>query len=117
MTDTIFIRDLQVSMIIGILPHEREQPQTVILNIDITTDTAQAGGSDDLSASIDYAALADQIKDHCATHQPLTVEALAEDLAALCLAHPRAAAVRIQVEKPQAVPDTRSVGVSIQRVK
>jgi len=47
----------------------------------------------------------------------LTVEALATDLAQLCLEVARVAKVRVRVEKPGAVRFSRSVGVEIERAK
>ena len=47
----------------------------------------------------------------------MTVEALAADLAQLCLEVPRVEKVRVRVEKPGAVRFSRSVGVEIERTK
>jgi dihydroneopterin aldolase len=45
----------------------------------------------------------------------LTVEALATDLAKICLEDPQVERVRVRVEKPGAVRFTRSVGVEVER--
>ena len=44
-----------------------------------------------------------------------TVEALASDIARLCLEDPKVVKVRVRVEKPGAVRFSRSVGVEIER--
>jgi len=54
---------------------------------------------------------------HAETAQRLTVEALAADLARLCLDELGVQKVRVRVEKPGAVRFSRSVGVEIEREK
>jgi 7,8-dihydroneopterin aldolase/epimerase/oxygenase len=43
------------------------------------------------------------------------VETLAERVAADCLADPRAASVRVRIEKPDVIANAGSVGVEINR--
>jgi dihydroneopterin aldolase len=45
----------------------------------------------------------------------MTVEALANDLAEICLAQPLVQKVIVRVEKPGAVPESASVGVEVER--
>jgi dihydroneopterin aldolase len=49
--------------------------------------------------------------------QRYTVEALAADIAGLCLKEKGVESVRVRVEKPGAVRFSRSVGVEIERSK
>jgi FolB domain-containing protein len=113
--DQIFITDLVARGIIGVNDWEREQPQEILINLILFTDLARAGKSDDLHGSLDYRTVAKRALTHAETARRLTVEALAEDLAELCLEDPRVERVRVRVEKPGAVPFTRSVGVEIER--
>ena len=115
--DQVFITDLVARGIIGVNEWERQQPQDILINIVLFTDLHQAGQSDDVHDSADYRVVAKKVRAHAETAQRLTVEALAADLANLCLEAPRVEKVRVRVEKPGAVRFSRSVGVEIERIK
>ncbi len=115
--DQVFIVDLLAHAIIGINEREREQPQDILINIVLFTDLHKAGESDDIHDSVDYSLIAKKVLAHTETARRLTVEALAADLAQLCLEDPRVEKVRVRVEKPQAIRFCKSVGVEIEREK
>ncbi len=113
--DQVFITDLRARGIIGINDWEREKPQEILINLVLFGDLSKAGKSDDIRDSIDYRAVAKKVLAHAETANRLTVEALADDLAHLCLEVPGVQRVRVRVEKPGAVRFSRSVGVEIER--
>jgi FolB domain-containing protein len=113
--DQVIIKDLLARGIIGVNDWEREKPQDILINIVAFTDTRRAAEADDLSASVNYRTLAHKVREHAESAARLTVEALANDLAALCLEDPAVARVRVRVEKPRAVRFAASVGVEIER--
>jgi FolB domain-containing protein len=115
--DQIFIKDLVARGIIGINDWERETPQEILINIVLFADLRKAGESDDLHDSVDYRSIAKKVISHTETARRLSVEALAADLASLCLAEPRVEKVWVRVEKPGALRFSGSVGVEIERVK
>jgi FolB domain-containing protein len=115
--DQVFIVDLVARGIIGLNDWEREKPQEMLINIVLFTDLRKAGESDDVHDSVDYRAVAKKVLAHAETAQRLTVEALASDLAKLCLEEARVEKVRVRVEKPGAVRFSKSVGVEIEREK
>ena len=84
--DKILIHNLRAHGIIGIFPHERQIPQDILINITVYTDTSRAAQTDDIADCVDYDALAKKVKSHAETIARLTVEALANDIAQLCLA-------------------------------
>lgn len=61
MSDSISIRGLRVPARIGVTEEERASPQTLVLNVDVSTDLARAGESDELSDTIDYDSLVGDI--------------------------------------------------------
>jgi FolB domain-containing protein len=79
------------------------------------TDLHGAGISDDLAQSIDYRGVAKQAISLAESAKRFTVEALASDLAQMCLEHAGVQRVRVRVEKPGAIRFSRSVGVEIER--
>jgi FolB domain-containing protein len=115
--DQILITDLVAHGIIGINDWERKTPQEMVINIILFTDLHKSGESDDLQDSVDYRSVTKKVLAHAETAERLTVEALAADLAKICLEDPRVEKVRIRVEKPGAVRFSRTVGVEIEREK
>lgn len=113
--DKIIIRDLIARGIIGINDWEREKPQEILINIELEVDLRQAGKSDDIQDSVSYRTIAKRAQAHAETAGRLTVEALAHDLARICLEEPGVQRALVRVEKPGAVRFTRSVGVEIVR--
>lgn len=115
MPDKVIIKDLLVRGIIGLNDWEREKPQDILINIVITADLQAAGESDDISHSVNYRTIAKKCIAHAETSERLTVEALAEDLAKICLEEKNVINVKVRVEKPGAVRFAKSVGVEIER--
>ncbi|MFM8320080.1 MAG: dihydroneopterin aldolase, partial [Chloroflexota bacterium] len=113
--DRILIVDLSARGIIGVNDWERVTPQEMLINIVLFADLRQAGESDDLAHSISYATVAERVRTHAESAARLTVEALAADIARLCLQQPGVQRAQVRVEKPGAVRFARSVGVEIER--
>jgi FolB domain-containing protein len=113
--DKIFIKDLSVRGIIGINDWEREKPQEILINIVLFGDLHKAGESDDIRDTINYRTISKKVQAHSESAGRLTVEALAADLARICLEESGVEKVVVRVEKPGAVRFSRSVGVEIER--
>jgi FolB domain-containing protein len=113
--DQIFISDLRARGILGVNEWERVTPQDILINITLYIDLRQAGDSDALEDTLSYSTVARKVLTHAETARRFTVEALATDLAHLCLAEPGVQSVRVRVEKPGAVRLARSAGVEIER--
>jgi FolB domain-containing protein len=115
--DKIIIKDLRVTGIIGIYDYERTTPQEMVINIILFTDIHKAAQTDDITDCADYEKVANKVKTHAEMSKRLTVEALVEDIAQLCLETPGVRRVNVRVEKTQAIAFTGSVGVEIEREK
>jgi FolB domain-containing protein len=113
--DRVFIKDLLTRGIIGINDWEREKPQDIVINITIHTDLHTAGETDDIDSSVDYRTIAKKAQILAETAQRYTVEALAADIASVCLEVQGVQKVCVRVEKPHAVRFSGSVGVEIER--
>ncbi len=113
--DQIFIRDLIARGIIGVNSWEREKPQEILINVTLFADLRKAGESDDLNDTISYRTVAKAVLAHAESAKRFTVEALAEDLAKICLDMGPVQKVIVRVEKPGAARFARSVGVEIER--
>lgn len=113
--DKVIIKDLLARGIIGINDWERKQPQDILINITVFTDTRRPAGTDNIADCINYRTLARKIQAHAETIDRFTLEALANDLALICLEEQGVESVIMRVEKPGAVRFSASVGVEIER--
>ena len=112
--DTIQIKNLLVRGILGVNDWERTNKQDILINIVMFTDVRGAGASDELDESVNYRTAAKALVSHVESAKRFTVEALATDLARLCLELTGVERVRVRVEKPGAVRFAESVGVEIE---
>jgi len=113
--DTIEIRNLLVRGILGVNDWERTNKQDILINVVMFTDVRAAGASDELGESVNYRTAAKALASHVESAKRFTVEALATDLARICLELTGVERVRVRVEKPGAVRFAESVGVEIER--
>ena len=113
--DKVIIRDLLARGIIGVNDWERNRPQDILINITLFTDTGRAAETDNINDCVNYSTVSKKVLAHAETSQRLTVEALANDLAKLCLEENGVRKVTVRVEKPGAVRFAKSVGVEIER--
>ena len=115
--DKVFIKDLRVLGILGIHDWERVTPREIVINVTLYTDTRRAARTDDISDCVDYSAMAKKVRAYAESAARMTVEALANDLAELCLEEPRVRKVVVRVDKPGAVAEVASVGVELERAR
>lgn len=113
--DRIEIADLLLRGILGVNDWEREKPQDILLNITLFADIRPAAASDSIDDAVNYRTITKQVIEYVEGSSRFTVEALATDVARICLADPRVKRVRVRVEKPGALRFARSVGVEIER--
>jgi FolB domain-containing protein len=113
--DKVIIKDLLARGIIGVYDWERNRPQNIMINITMFTDTSRAAQTDSLDDCINYSTMSKKLLAHAESVNRLTVEALANDLARICLEEKGVQKVIVRVEKPGAVRFAESVGVEIER--
>ena len=113
--DKVIVKDLLVRGVIGINDWERKINQDILINIVATTDTRRAAETDNIEDCVNYKTLSKKVQAHAETAARLTVEALANDLAKICLEEKNVKSVIVRVEKPGAVRFATSVGVEVER--
>lgn len=113
--DTVFIRDLRAEAVIGVYAWERDIRQTLVLNLELGWDNRSAAAEDDLTQALDYAAVAARMLEHLEESRCELIETLAEQLAGLLQNEFRVPWLRLSLAKPGAVPQARTVGVTIER--
>lgn len=113
--DTIFIRELRAEAWIGIYEWEKLKPQTLDFNLDIGTDTHQAGASDFIGDTVDYGKVVERIRADLKDQHFHLLEALAEHIAHIVLHDFKAQWVQVSVAKIAHMRGVKQVGVTITR--
>ncbi len=112
----VFVRDLELVARIGAYDHEKHAGQRIRINLDIEVVDDRDHG-DQLTNVVCYQRIVDGIKAVVEAGHINLVETLAERIAAVPLADHRVEAVRVRVEKLEAIREAASVGVEITRRK
>ena len=113
--DIVYIEGLRVDTVIGVYDWERTIQQTVVIDLQMTTDIALAARDDDLAFTLDYGAIADRVTAFVAASRFQLLESLAEAIASLVLAEFAVDTVKLKLGKPGAVSNATDVGVIIKR--
>ena len=113
--DRIFLRGLTAECIIGFIDWERRVKQTVVLDLELPVDCRRASGSDDVADTVDYKKVAKRVLAYIEASQFKLVETLAHRLALLLIEEFGLEWVRISLNKPGAIRNSRDVGVLIER--
>lgn len=100
--DRLTLRGLRVDGHHGVLESERQHGQEFVVDVELGLDTRPAAAGDELTATVDYAGLAEQLAAAVSDDPVDLIETLAQRLADICLQQARVADVAITVHKPQA---------------
>jgi 7,8-dihydroneopterin aldolase/epimerase/oxygenase len=113
-TDTVSIRELRVSAVIGVHDWEREIEQTLVFAVDMAADVAKAAASDHISDALDYSAVAQTVTDVVTQGEFRLIETAAERVARQLLADYPLGWVRVEVAKPLS-RDGYTAAVTVER--
>jgi 7,8-dihydroneopterin aldolase/epimerase/oxygenase len=111
----VFVRDFEILASVGVFEHEKRYEQRILLSADLAVRDAYDGVSDRLEDVLDYSTLLEGIALLVQREHVNLLETLAERIAQHCLADQRVESVRVRIEKPDALPMCRSVGIEIER--
>lgn len=117
MTDRIVVSGIEVFAHHGVLEEEKQNGQLFAVDVELELDLRDAGRSDDLSDTVDYGALVEQVHRRVAEERWNLIETVAGRVSDLLLEDPRVSATTVTVHKPQApipVP-FRDVVVTVHR--
>jgi dihydroneopterin aldolase len=113
--DRIFLRGLTAECIIGFIDWERRVKQTVVVDLEIPVDCRHAALTDAVADTVDYKKVAKRVLAFIEASEFKLVETLAQRLAVLLLEEFPLEWIRLSINKPGAIRNSRDVGVSIER--
>ena len=101
------LNGLEVDCVIGELPEERVRNQRLILDVTLEIDDASAF-SDELSDTVDYAALAEAIRAALVASECRMIERAAKVAHDVCMAQAKGRSAKVKVTKTGAIPHLSS---------
>ena len=113
--DRIFLHGLTTECVIGFIDWERRVRQTVVLDIELPVDCRQASVTDEVADTLDYKKVAKRVLAFVEASEFKLVETLAHRVALLVLEEFAVEWVRVVLNKPGAIRNSRDVGVVIER--
>jgi len=113
--DRIFLRGLTAECVIGFIDWERRVKQTVVVDLELPVDCRHAAVSDDVTDTVDYKKVSKRVLAFIEASEFKLVETLAQRLAMLILEEFAIEWIRLSINKPGAIRNSRDVGVSIER--
>jgi dihydroneopterin aldolase len=105
------LNGLEVDCIIGELPDERIRKQRLTIDAKLEIASASAD-SDDLSDTVDYAALGDAIRAALVSAECKMIERAAKVVYEICVSDPKVRSATVKVTKAGAVAGLASASVS-----
>jgi 7,8-dihydroneopterin aldolase/epimerase/oxygenase len=115
--DRIFLHGLTADCIIGFIDWERRVRQTVVVDLEMPVDCRHAALTDEVADTLDYKKVAKRALEFIGASEFKLVETLAHRLALLILEEFGVEWVRISLNKPGAIRNSRDVGVDIERTR
>ena len=112
--DKILVHSLECRVHVGVPLAERRRRQRVLIDLELGLDLKKAGRSDRVEATVDYAAVAREVKSLVEGSSFKLVETMAEQVAQAILRRFHPTSVRVRIRK-FSVPGAASVGVEIAR--
>lgn len=114
--DLILIDELEISAHIGVPDAERSQPQRLTASITISSAHGFAGLEDELAKTVDYSAVAREVKQFVAARNDKLIETLADAIASHLLETFSLERVRIELRK-FVLPDAKFVAAICERAR
>ena len=113
--DAIWLRDMELDCIVGVLPEERVRRRKVYVTLRLSCDLAKAGRTDDLADTVDYRLVQGRVEAAARESSDFLVERMASRIADAALSVPGILGVTVWLSKPGALERCRTVEVEITR--
>ena len=108
----ITIKDLELNLSVGLLTHEKNAPQRILISMDLYLKPDYLQTVDEKTI-VDYGAICDQLKQwETAPHTDL-IETLIQNATTIAFSHNAVTATRIHIRKPDIINQAQAVGVEV----
>jgi len=115
----IILRNVQIEARVGLHPWEMhpERPTRLIVNVEMFVPLPDGAADETAESIVNYDAIRDALRAWPQRpHTPL-LETLVDELAGLCLAHPRVMACRVSILKPDIFNEAEGAGLEVYRTR
>jgi len=113
----VFVRDLEVMASVGIFEFEHRYEQRVRISLDLDVADTYDGASERIADVLDYSVVVRETELLVQSGHFKLIETLAERIAEKCLEDRRVLSVLVRIEKPDIMPNCRTVGIEIRRIR
>ena len=114
---TVFIKDFIIDEIIGFYKHEKIKKQKIKFNIVLDINQNSVPNERDIESIVDYEKITNKLKKLTKSKKYNFLESLAEDSFKEIFDDKRINSVTIKIEKPEAIKNTKSVGVEVYKTR
>ena len=116
-TDRITLTGIRVQAHHGVFDFERENGQEFVVDVIAWLDLSAASSADDLTRTVHYGELAQEVADAVATSPVDLIETVAERVANVVLAHEAVTVTEVTIHKPHAPISVPFADVSVTIVR
>lgn len=113
--DKICIENLRCHGVIGLREPERCTPQDILVSAILEIDLHEVAAADAVVGGLNYKDVVRRIQTHVNSAERFTIEALATEVAGLCLADREVSRVIVRISKPSAIEVADAVAAEICR--
>ncbi len=114
---SVLIKNFIIQEIIGFHEHEKIKKQKIKFNIVIDVDQNSLPNDKDIKSIVDYEKITNKLKNLTKNKKYNFLESLAEDSFKEIFEDKRINSVKIKIEKPEAIKNTKSVGVEVYKTR
>ena len=115
--DKVLIQGPTTQCVVGILPEERVRPPLLRFNLELAADFATLRPPRDYDHIVDYAAISRTVRAMVLRGEYLLLETLAEEVCEALFKEFPVTAIRLTIEKPEAVEEAEWVGIQVHRTR
>lgn len=113
MNDRIDLTGIEVYGKHGVLESEQEKAQVFRVDVAVFLDLTKAGRSDDLADTVDYGALAEDVREVVGSESHYLIEKVATRVAEMVLTYPEVNRTIVTIHKPDAPVDVAFDDISV----
>ncbi|MCY4045800.1 MAG: dihydroneopterin aldolase [Cellvibrionales bacterium] len=114
-SDSIFIRQLEVSAFVGVYDHEKAERQPIMVDLELGVDLSLAAISNDLNDTVDYAKVADTVVNVAQSQHYELIEHLAQHCFDALFDRFQVEWISIRIAKPHAIKNAQVSGIQMLR--